>query len=196
MKTSSFKFIALICLTALGSVAYAANDRLATGTIAIDSRDSEGVLNRTLDDLRAVFIRFHPSADGGEWVHELVVGGSKMNPTLKMSLRKCVAFICETVDLDAEVSLREERGNCDRNFVLEADLQRSSQMLTDYYRRLDTEICFMRTSNGNGELRAVATAIRTSGFKKDIVQKQILSTLKAQANPIIRAVEESLKANL
>lgn len=196
MNTSSFKFIALILFSTLGISAFAANDRLATGTIVIDSRDPEGVLNRTLDDLKAVFKRFHPSADGGEWVHELVVGGTKMNPTLQMSLKKCVAFICETVDLDAEVSLREERGNCDRNFVLEADLQRSSQMLTDYYRRLDTTICFRRTSNGKGEISAVATAIRTSGFKKDIVQKQILSTLKAQANPIIEAVDESLKANL
>lgn len=194
MKTL-IKSIVLIAAVSL-SIPSFANDRLATGNIVIDSKDSEDVLDRTLSDLRAVFQRFKPNPDGGEWVRELVVSGSRNNPILQMALRKCVAFICETVELDADVTLREVRGQCDRNFVVEADLSRSSRMLTDHYRRLDTEICFNKSSNGKGTLSAVATAIRASGFKKGIVQGQILSTLKAQARPIIRAVDASLKANL
>lgn len=195
MKSKFLKSILLLTLSVVSFSSFA-NDRLAKGQLSIDSRDSEAVVDRTLDDLRAIFKRFRPNPDGGTWVNELVVSGTKHNPILRMSLRKCVAFICETVDLDADVTLREERGECDRNFVLEADLSRSSQMMTDYYRRLDTNICFNKNSNGKGSLTAVATAIRAPGFSKGIVQKQILSTLKAQANPIIEAVDESLKANL
>lgn len=195
MKTLSLKFIALVSLTAL-SLPLLANDKLATGQLTINSNDSEAVLDRTLDDLRAVFRRLRPNPDGGQWVKELVVSGTKRNPVMQMSLKKCVFGICETVDLDADVTAREVRGECDRNFIVEADLSRSSQMLTDHYRRLDTTICFNKSSNGKGTLTAVATAIRAPGFKKGIVQREILSTLKAQATPIIRAVDDSLKANL
>lgn len=195
MKTLSLKSILLISLTALSLPAFA-NDKLATGQLTINSNDSEAVLDRTLDDLRAVFKRLRPNPDGGTWVKELVVSGTRRNPIMQMSLRKCVFGICETVDLDADVTAREVRGECDRNFIVEADLSRSSQILTDHYRRLDTQICFNKSSNGKGSLTAVAIAIRAPGFKKGIVQGEILSTLKAQATPIIRAVDESLKANL
>lgn len=195
MKCLSLKSVLLVFVATLSFPSFA-NDKLAKGTITINSSNSEAVLDRTLGDLRAVFKRLRPNPDGGTWVKELVVSGTRSNPIMQMSLRKCVAFVCETVDLDADVSMREVRGECDRNFVVEADLSRSSKILTDYYRRLDTSICFNKSSSGKGTLIAEAVAIRAPGFKNGVIQKEILSTLKAQARPIIYAVDESLKANL
>src|ERR1700679_217994 len=82
------------------------SDFLVHETVAIASTSSSAVLDRTAANLDQVFARYKPNFDSSTTIlSPLAVTGTALHPILKLSAQKCVAFICETVDMDGVVSL-------------------------------------------------------------------------------------------
>lgn len=187
----------LLILPALilsSTVALAASDPLATQTLEITSSRSEDVLKRVAADPKAVFQRYQPALDkSSEIVRPVRISGSNQNPIMQVSIRKCMAMICKTVDLDASITVHETRGDCDLNYQMEADLSRSSQIVRDVYDRLDVEICYKANSNGTGKLVLKGSAHHAPKYSQGIVQGQMFKMLQMQVAPIVQALQETIK---
>jgi hypothetical protein len=172
------------------------SDLLMKTTIQIASTNSDDVLNRTTADLRGVFQRYQPAVDSGsKIVKPLRVSGSASRPILQMSVEKCVLFVCETVDMDAEVVLKESGGPCKRNFTLVGDLSKSSDRLKDTYDSLNVAICYNTDATGAGKLDLVASAHQAPNYDTGIIQQQIFNLLQLQIKPMTKALNDALKAN-
>lgn len=188
--------ILIASVVSFHSFAHADSDFLAQKTLSIVNANPEQVFERTADNPKAIFERYEPKLDSSsKIVSPLRIGGTQDNPTLKVSIRKCVGLICQTVDLDAEVTLKESRGSCDRNFLMQADLRRSSDTLSNTYDRLDVTICYRNTKSGEARLDLNASAHHASRYSGGIVQRQIMDFLQLQIQPITRALAETLRAN-
>ena len=111
-----------------------------------------------------------------------------------MTVKKCVLFVCETVSIDGEISLREVSGPCQRNLVLEVDNARSSPILKDTYSKLSFSICF-KNKGEVASLVGVASAVHGPRYQRGLVRNQLLALLKLQFDPMIAALGQSLKAN-
>lgn len=177
------------------SFAFAASDALAKETIKITAQDVDTVLDKTIDNVKGIFNRYKVALDSGsKIVSPLQVGGTQSNPTLKVSIQKCVFFVCQTVDMNAEVSVRQVSGRCEKNYAMVVDLTRSSKTLTDVYDQLNVSICFNKTSSG-GQAELTASARQASTYSTGMIQKEIYNLLKLQVSPIIKALQETLRAN-
>ena len=128
-------------------------------------------------------------------VSALRVGGTSDQPVLKMRLKKCVLFICKTVDFNGEVSIKETSGACQKNYLLQTDLSRSGSDLTDVYDRLDVTLCFNRGADNQGLLKIVARAHRAPEYSAGMMQKAIYDLLQLQIKPMMKALSETLKVN-
>ncbi len=185
----------LICLLSLSpDFAFAAADALEEQTLQIPSERSEELLKLVIADPRAVFLRYRPALDSGsKLVKPVRISGSKESPVMQLSIRKCVAILCQTVDLDATISVREISGNCDLNFHLVADLTRSSATVSDIYDRLDVALCFRAQRSGSGSLAIGASAHHGPQYARGFVQGEMFKLLKLQVPPIVKAFQEVLK---
>jgi hypothetical protein len=171
------------------------SDFLARQTLQYRADDPRAVLDTTVQKLRDVFRRYRPVFDSGTTViSPLKIGGSQSQPTMNMVVRKCVLFICETVEIDATIRLRERSGSCERNFTLEAELSRSSKPLTDNYEQLRVESCF-RSNRSQGSISIEGYADRARTYSSGPVSNEIVKMLGLQVEPMSRALLESLKAN-
>lgn len=171
------------------------HDFLAQKNIQIQSDDPGRVFERTADNPKAIFQRYKPKLDSGSKITSpLQIGGTQANPTIKVSVRKCVAIICQTVDLDAEVSIRETSGSCKKNYALSADLRRSSATLADTYDRLDVTICYQQSKANEAQLQLAAYAHRAPRYDGGVVQKEIMEFLQLQVQPITQALAETLRS--
>ena len=193
------KVSTLLTLTAtliLSNFAWGASDLLARHTIRVQGPDAEAALNLTIQNPRAIFEKYEPVVgSGSEITSPLRLGGTESHPVLLMSIRKCVFVICKTVDLDAEISIREVTGKCDRNFMMDADLARSGQMLTDVYDRFNVSICFKKAAAGDGTLDFTAQAHQAPSYSSGIVQRNIFEMLQLQIGPITKAINDTLRNN-
>lgn len=170
-------------------------DPIASRGFRYQAADPGRVLDLTTAKLKSVFQRYRPALDSGTSVIKpLVISGSETQPRLQMTLKKCVLFICETVSLDAVVSLRETRGSCTRNFVITADLTRSSELLAKNYRALRVNIC-AQLADASADLQIDAFAERGAGYESGTVTQEIFKLLSAQIPPMTNALTESLRAN-
>lgn len=198
-KTSVFSALMAALVVMVSATASAApdSDFLAKQSIAIDSKDAQGVLNRTLADVRGVFERYKVALDDSTKIKSpLRVSGTRMRPLLQVSLEKCVLFVCETVDLEADIQVIEGRGDkCDRSFVVAANLSKSSRRLTDIYDVLNVDACFNQGQNGQGKLDLSASAHRARTYQQGMIQKQIFDLLQLQIRPMVKALNDALKAN-
>jgi hypothetical protein len=181
---------ALVCLPA-----FAGSDSLAQASVKIDNTRSGDVLNRLISNPKAVFEHFQPALDSGSTiVRPVQVTGSATHPNMQVSIKKCVAFVCETVDLDADISIREgKQAGCDRAFQLVTDLTRSSDLVSSTYDRLDTSICYKASADGRGTLTMNASANQASSYSKGFFQAQMFNMLKLQVAPIVSAVDAVVK---
>lgn len=172
------------------------HDFLAQKNILIQSQNPLRVFELTADNPKAIFQRYKPKLDSGSKITSpLQVGGTQTHPTIKVSIRKCVAFICQTVDLDAEVTIRETSGSCKKNYAMSADLRRSSDTLSDTYDRLDVTICYQQTKTTEAQLQLAAYAHRATKYSGGVVQKEIMDFLQLQVQPITQALAETLRSN-
>jgi len=171
------------------------SDRLIKTQFDIRAAEPEAVLNKTIENLKGVFQRYKPALDSNtEIVSPLKVGGTAARPNFSVGLRKCVFVVCETVDLEAAISLREVSGGCERNLVLDADLRRSSARMSDNFRALKVDICF-QSKGTNARITTEAWAIRAPSYSDGLVTDEILKMLKMQIQPMSDALKKSLIAN-
>lgn len=188
--------LAVFLVLGLSNQAFATSDFLSSETIQISSPNPEQTLNRTVADIRGVFERYVPGVDGNsKIVSPLRVTGSATAPEIQVSIQRCVLVLCQTVDLDAEISVRTVRGPCAKNLVLIAELRRSSKLLTDVYDRLQVTGCFQKTGSSTASVQMSASAHRAPSYSPGTIQGEVTKMVKLQIHPILRALDQSFKAN-
>ena len=180
---------------ATNTLAQNSSDLLAQESIKYQAANPDAVLQATVDNIKSVFDRYQVKLDRGMTIiSPLQVGGTQNNPTIKTTIKKCVAFICKTVTLDAVVSISKSKGNCRANFVMTVDLDRSSQDLTDVYSRFDVKVC-MNSNTQNAKIDLIASAKHAESYSEGIIQNEIFKILQLQISPIVSALSQTLKAN-
>lgn len=192
MKVSLGMFLWAICASIVCQAA--ASDPLAKESFSYSANDPGLVLEKTAANLKAVFKRYQPALDSSTTiVSPLKVGGSDSRPTINVVLKKCVLFVCETVELDASISMRDVAGKCQRQFVLDADLRRSSKTMSDNYQALKVDICY-RSSGQKGQIDIDAFAVRAPTYSEGVVTDEILKMLVLQVKPMSEALRKTLAA--
>jgi hypothetical protein len=174
---------------------FAGSDLLAKRSFEFRASSPDTVLEKTVSDLRAVFRLYKPAFDSStKVVRPLKVGGSTSHPTINLVAKKCVLFLCKEVELDATISIREVSGSCRRNYVLNADLSRSSEMLSDNYESLSVNICY-QASGQKAVSQVEAYAHRAPRYSDGAVTKEIVKMLTMQIEPMTEALRKSLQSN-
>ncbi len=188
-------FATLAFLTVLPNASFAESTFLAEQTIPLNSSRSNEVLDKTMADVRMVFQKFELALDSSsKIVVPKRISGTAARPVMTVSVRKCVAFICQTMDLDAEVDVREVSGRCNRDFVLTAKLGRSSREVREVYDALTVNVCFREGRSGKGSLRMLGYARHAREYQQGIVQQELVKMLRMQVSPLSRALQATLKA--
>lgn len=183
-------FLVAMLTPAIGAAAE--TDPLAKKRVSFSAENPDQVMENTVSDLRAVVRLFRPEfSSGTQVIKPLEVGGSKDEPTVTMTVRKCVLFICREVELDGTVRLRERNGDCRRDYTITVDLRRSSRTLTDQYSEIRMDVCY-RTDGPAATLNARAVAVRAPTWSAGTMQDMILKMLKRQVGPLTKAIRTRL----
>jgi hypothetical protein len=90
--------------------------------------------------------------------------------------------------------VQEVRGKCDRDFVIVADLKRSTKTLRDIYDSLLVNACYKATPDGKGTLHLKGYANHSPNYDSGMIQGMLFSMLQKQVAPIVKAMEATLKA--
>lgn len=189
-----FLFVSLCVLSVFPFSARAESTFLAQKTIVMQSSRSGEVLDRALADLRMVFQKFQLALDSNsQIVVPKKITGPADRPVMTVTVKKCILFMCETLELDAEVDAREVRGNCDRNYLITANLSRSNQKVRDVYDSLDTTICFKEGGGGKASLLLIGHAHHSPKYQPGFIQGELFKMLQMQVAPLVKAVQETLK---
>lgn len=190
------KAITLGIFLIFSSLAFGKDDLLDKRELAIRSERFGDVITLTAENLKDVFLGYKIALDSGlTIVKPLVISGTQANPNMKVTLKKCIAIICETVSLDADLTITKVNGACDENFVLKADLQKSSDRLTEVYDYFYTTIC----ANGSAQgAKAVLTsyAFRASTYSGGFIASTIKDILQLQIAPILKSLQTELDKNI
>jgi hypothetical protein len=175
-------------------------DKLGSLEISINSVKSEILLERMVNEVRTVFHNYKPGVDATTRIVSMPkVTGSSTHPFVNASMEKCVRVLvvdqCQTVDLNADVTVTSEKGQCAKNLLLKADISKSSSLLSDQYSELRFHICFNRSGNGKGSLRIVGDAVIAPPRGGIVlpVKDIVLDVLKLQLDPIGEAIKKTLK---
>jgi hypothetical protein len=188
-------FFALLCALPLTAQAFAPADRLASTEFTFSANNPDRVMEITTAKLKEVFQRYRPVVDSSTTIiSPLQVTGPQTNPRIQMTAKKCVLFQCQTVKLDASITLREVSGSCRQNYVLNADLSRSGEILASNYDSLRVNICYS-SARANARVQGEAFALRAPGYQGGIIANEILKMLTLQVKPMSQAIKESLAAN-
>jgi len=188
------KAILFFMLFSLGSFANS-EEIILQKKIDIQISNLNLFLTSVESDLRPFAENFHIQLDSGsKVVVPQEISGTQMQPVLKMSVKKCVFIFCQTIDLDVEFLLQKTSGSCDRNYLLSANLSRSSQLLTQLYSSIDTQICVHATDTG-GQMQLRSTLIRAPDFQNNLIQKNAYALIKLQGQAIFESLVQVLKLN-
>ncbi len=192
MKRSLF---ILISLTAIFSSAQQSGDLLLKKSLILKTPSLEKVLAKTESNIKVFADNFNVKLDSGsKIINPKKVGGTLMQPVLNITIRKCVFLFCQTIDLDAEFDLKVVNGPCDFNYELNVDLQRSSQMLTDLYSRIVTQICVKKNATG-GTAALQVDLIHAPNYQSGIVQKQAFSLISLQGQSLLETFKSVMLLN-
>lgn len=187
------KFILLLVF--ISSSAIAADDLLDDQVMSIKAANYSQTLEVTASKLKEVFDRYEIALSRGYSItRKMEVSGTASTPLIQAGIRKCVAIVCQDVDLDIVLSITKVEGTCAQNYFLKADLARSSSNLTEVYDFFATSLCATPTSDG-ASVRLVTTARRASTYNSGPVASTIKSFLRLQIGPISRALGEELAEN-
>lgn len=185
----------LFLLVLTGPVFSQEQDALLQKNMKIQTKDIGSVLGKTEDDVKKIVEYFDIQLDkGSKLVSAKQVGGTQNHPVLKASVKKCVFVICQTIDLDIEFHLEKIKGKCDVNYLLHADLQRSSQILTDLYSELAANICVKENTTG-GTLALDVALIRADSYQSGIIQRTAFGLIQLQADALLESLVKVLKFN-
>lgn len=171
-----------------------AQDALLQKNLTMQTTQFEAVLNRTENNIKAFVDNFNVKLDGAKLTSPKVVSGTILQPVLKMSVKKCVFIVCQTIDFDAEFTLQKGPGACTLNYILVGDLRRSSEGLAKLYTNMNTGICIQKTPQGATASLNVGL-IRASTYSGGSVQKEILKVMKNQADGIVESFSKVMIQN-
>ena len=178
-----------------GTICFAQQDTLLKQTVSLKSNQIDEVLLKTEANIKPFVDHFEVRLDSGsKVVSPKKVGGTIMQPVFNITIKKCVFLFCQTIDLDAEFSLKVVNGPCDYNYLLGVDLHRSSAMLTDLYSRIDTAICVKKTADG-ANATLLVSLIHASTYQSGIVQKQAYNLISLQGTSILESFKTVMKLN-
>jgi len=200
MTKAKWNFLALcsLLLVLIGSDSQAywsPTEPIGRSEFTFSAVNPDHVLEKTAAKPKSIFRRYRPVLDSKtKIISPLQVTGTESNPTIQMTVRKCIFIKCETIALDASINIREVSGSCRQNYVLQADLRRSSEILSHNYESLFVNICY-QAARQNGNIKAEAFAVRAPTHSDGIIAKEILKMLKMQIPAMTKALEESLEAN-
>ena len=200
MKRKSLKlFFLLFGLIIQSESSFAAGFRpiteiLGSRSIAIPATDAEHKLDYIYTNLSSVFEIYRPALDSNSSiVSGPTISGTLANPIYEVQVKKCVFRICESVNLNAFSSASRPDGTCALNYQVDIDLSRSSTNLADIYKMMTIQIC----GNPNGDQMSLAldfTAYRSEKFSTGIKQREILSMLKLQLDPMTKSMLQVLES--
>ncbi len=190
------KILSLATLLLFSSLSFAKDDFLDERNLVIKSERFGDVISLTAENLKDVFVSYKIALGSGlSIVKPLVVSGTQAAPNIKVTLRKCVTIVCQTVELDADLTITKVDGACDENFFLKADLQRSSDTLTDVYDYFYTTICANRSAEG-AKATLSSYAFRARTYNGGIVASTIRDILQLQIAPIMKSLQTELDENI
>jgi hypothetical protein len=170
-------------------------DVILQKSLSFKSKNIDLVLEKTINDIRPFAENFNIRLDSGSKITSAkVVTGTQLQPVLKTTVKKCVFVFCQKINLDAEFTLQEVNGNCNLNYQLSTDLQRSSQMLTDLYSFINADICINKTADGADSAIRV-TLVRAPNYSTGVVQEQAFSFIQLQGESILQSFITVIKLN-
>lgn len=190
------KFITLAFLLISSTISFANDDLLDKQVLTIKSDRFGDVFDLTAQNLKNVFSRYKIVLGSGfSIVKPLVVSGTQANPNITATLKKCVAFVCRDVAVDADLTVNKVQGACDENYYLKADLQRSGDMLTNVYDYFYSNICAKKTAEG-AEVTIISYAARARTYNGGPIASTIQSFLRLQIDPIMASLQVELNKNI
>jgi hypothetical protein len=193
---SSFVFISSL-LTNFQALAMfdTGMDFLERAQLTVNFQNSEGLSQKATEDLQALFSKFQFAiANDTKVIAPMKISGTQSRPILTIGIRKCVAFICESAFIDAEITMRPVSGKCDRNWMMEMDLARSGDNVREIYSRILIPTCYINHPNNNGGyLTFEGWAEHGPKYDTGIKQRTMMKFLKNQVQPMVKALDERLK---
>lgn len=191
-QTISFVFGLMLFICSQGNAEQNLADVLGQGALELKSPTAQAQINAAMSDLKAILGNFRLALDGGTRITQApTLGGTTDHPVYKVSVRKCVLFVCQNVDLDVEFSLLQASGMCAQNLLLSGDLTRSSTSVTDSYSHFQVSVCINPTADG-AALTLKGFAARSDRFQSGTIQSQVLSMLKLQFPAVMNALKVTL----
>lgn len=172
-----------------------AQDVLLQKNLTLKTDQIDTVLSKTEENIKIFIDNFDVQLDSGaKMTSPKVVSGTLLQPVLQVSIKKCVFFFCQNIDLDAEFTLHKTTGSCDVNYELVGDLQRSTPLLADLYSHINTIICIKKVSGGATAALTVMLD-RSPAYQSGIVQKQTLGFIQLQANSLVTSFSRVMLQN-
>ena len=193
-----FSVTLLISLTsAVGQAQNAVLDSLEKHSFNLVAPNTISATEVLVATPKPVFQRFKFVVDSDtQIVERVVIGGTDQNPTFRGKFRKCVLFLCQTVEINGIVNPGRLQGTCDRNYVFSSDLTRSSALLTDTYDRMDLFVCLKNTTTGTTLVEVEGAAKRGPKYEAGgTAQREAFKLMKMQIKPLVDALKESYVAN-
>lgn len=164
-------------------------------TLTLKAADMAQVLDKTEANIKVFAENFDVRLDSkSKIISPRQVSGPVLQPVYKISVKKCVFFFCQTIDLDAEFSLKKVTGSCNYNYLLRVDLQRSSALLSNLYSAVSAGICVQKSATG-GTASVQVNLLHASSYETGIVQKQAFELISLQGESILETIKTVLKMN-
>ncbi len=186
----------LIFLFVFSSLTFATDDLLDQRELTIKGERFGDVIALTAENLKDVLDGYKIALGPGfSIVKPLVVSGTQASPKLQATVRKCFAFVCRDVEVDADLTIDQVEGECEVNYYLKADLQKSGELLTDVYDDFHTTICANPSSEG-ATLVLTSHATRARYYSGGIIASTIQEFLRLQISPIMESLQIELNENI
>jgi hypothetical protein len=191
------KMLAVSCLILAilsGPWAYSQDaDLLLDRSITLNVAEPADFFNDLQDNLKPFVQNFKIQLDdSSKIVSRKKVLGTDAEPQLQVSIQKCVLVICQVIELDAQFRLIPTEGQCEYSYLLEVDLENSSERLANLYSQMLTEICATRTENGS-ILNLKVYLIHADSYSAGVIQKTAFALISRQAEAIWKSVISTLK---
>ena len=196
MKNLTLIF-SILCGLSSAYAQSAPQDFLEKVAIQFEAEDPLRTLSQLIDNPQAIFFLFQPRLDSGsKLVSGPQVGGTRNQPTLKLSIRKCVFIFCQTVELDAEAQIEElSEGTCDRNLLVRANLSRSSELISNNFRELQIQAC-VQLSEKVATVDLEFSVLRADSYPSGLGIQEVLKMLKLQVQPLSQAFQSALNMKI
>jgi len=170
-------------------------DILLQKNLTLKALSLEKVMAKTESNIKVFADNFEVRLDRkSKIVTPKQVIGPILQPVYKVSVQKCVFLFCQTIDLDAEFSLKRLTGKCSYNYQLSVDLQRSTEMLSDLYSFINTDICIQKTAGGATATLQV-NLVHASTYDTGAVQKNAFELISLQGQSILDSFVTTMKLN-